>query len=159
MTRAQELVAAFDEVSEAYFKTVEELTDEQWRLKTTAEGWSVAAVAHHIAFANGVEQLEGILRGDAKKGLIDTDEIDAQNAQHAGEFADCTKKETLDLARHAFSSVGRLLGRVTDEQVNTRGEVPGGSDTIDHWLGNVMVNHVVSHHESIIETISQNPTP
>ena len=49
MTRAQELAATLVKDFDAVIKTVKALTEEQWRLKTSSEGWPVCVVAHHIA--------------------------------------------------------------------------------------------------------------
>ena len=159
MTRAQGLAAAFVEVTEAVIKTVEALTDEQWRLKTAAEGWPACVVAHHIGDNCGIDELEGILTGNPTLLFKDMDNIDGRNAQHAREFADCTKEETLDFLRHISSRVEQLVAGLTDDQLKARGEVlTRGPVTADQWIGIMMLNHVRAHHDSLVQTVSQNLT-
>jgi transposase len=155
MTRAQELAAAFVEAIEAVIKTVEALTEEQWRLKTSAEGWPAGVVAHHIAARSGILGLEGIVSGNPSLLHMDLSNIDAWNAREAREFADCTKEETLDLLRHISSRVEQLVAGLTDDQLKARGEVLArGPVTTDQWIVVMMLTHVRSHHESIIQTVS-----
>jgi hypothetical protein len=160
MTRAQELAAAFVEEIDAVIKTVEALTDDQWRLKTATERWPVCVVGRHIVARSGVEELERILSGNATQYWADTIELDAANAQDALDFTDCTKEEALDLLRGLSSRVEQVVGTLTVEQLKARGEVLArGPVTADQWIAIMMLNHVVAHHGSIIQTVSQNSTP
>jgi|TARA_B100001971_G_C17910557_1_gene392646 hypothetical protein len=160
MTRAQELAAAFVKEIDAVIKTVEALTSEQWRLKTAAEGWPVCVVAHHIATRTGFLGLEGILSGNPTQVFEDLNNVDAQNAQDAREFADCTKDETLEHLRHFSSRVEQVVAGLTVDQLKLRGEVMArGSVTAEQWVAIMMLNHVRAHHESIIQTVSQNSIP
>ncbi len=163
MTRAEELAAAFVEAIDSVIKTVEALTGEQWRLKTAAEGWSVCVVAHHIAVTSGIMGLEGILSGNPTLIIEDISNIDERNAQHAQEFADCTKDETLELLRHISSRVEQLVAGLTDDQLKARkvarseglARVPV---TDEQWIAIMMLTHIASHHDSIVQPVSQNPT-
>ena len=159
MTRAQELAATFVKEFDAVIKTVEALTNEQWRLKTAAEGWPVCVVARHIATRTGIDGLEGILRNNPDWVFQDLDNLDARNAREAREFADCTKEEALDLLRRSSSRVEQLVAGLTDDQLKLRGQVLArGLVTAEQWIPIMMINHVPVHHDSIIQTISQNPT-
>ena len=160
MTRAQELAAAFAEAIEPVIRTVEALTDEQWRLKTAGEGWPACVVAHHIAARSGIDTLEGILSGNRQMVVDDLNEMDARNALDARELANCTKEETLDLLRHISSRVEQLVAGLTDDQLKTRGEaLPGMTVTADQWIAIMMLNHMREHHDSIVQTVSQSSTP
>ncbi len=159
-TRAQDLIAAFIEANDALIKTVEALTREEWRLQTAEEGWPVGVVAHHLGTESGVEPLKRILNGDLTPFWADSDEVDALNAQHARDFASCTKEETLGLLRRNTSHVAKVLGALTDEQLKVRCEPVGGWPvTLEQFIVIMMPNHVVSHHQSILRIISQNATP
>ena len=154
-TRAQELAAAFVARNDTVIKTIEALTNEQWRVKTAVEGWPVCVVAQHIVARSGIEELERILSGDPTPYWTDTNELDARNAQDAREFADCTKDETLELLRHFSSRAEQLIAGLTDDQLKARGEVViRGSVTVEQWVGIMMLNHAVAHHTSIVQTIS-----
>ncbi|MFQ5934309.1 MAG: DinB family protein [Dehalococcoidia bacterium] len=143
----------------AFIKVVEALTEEQWRLKTADEGWPVCVVAHHIAIRCGIEEVEWILSGHQTPFWADWNELHAANAQHARDFADCTKEETLDLLTGNSRRVEDVLGALTDEQLKIRGKPLGAGPTaVEQWIGIMLPNHVELHQGSILQTISQNPT-
>jgi hypothetical protein len=155
MTRAEELVKTFVKANDADIKTVEALTDEQWLLKTAAKGWPVSVVGRHIVARAGIDELERILSGYPTRFWTDMNELDAANARDARDFADCTKEEVLDLLRGLSSRIERLVGTLTVEQLKARGEVLGrGLVIAEQWVAIMMLNHVVAHHESIIQTVS-----
>ena len=159
MTRAQDLIAPFIKANDEFIKVVEGLTDEQWRLKTVDEGWPVCVVARHIAIRCGIEEVDWILSGHPTPFWASMDELDAANAQHARDFADCTKEETLDRLRDVSSRVEDVLGALTDEQLKIRGQtVGGGPSTAEQFIVIMMPNHTELHQASILRTISQNPT-
>ena len=159
MTRTQKLVTPFLKDFDEVIKTVEALTEEQWRLKTADEGWPVGVVAHHLVAGSGIEQIEWVLSGHTTPFWADMSDLDAENAQHAGDFADCTKEETLDLLRGVSSRIEEVLGELTDEQLKLRDvTVGGGPTTIEQFILITMRLHIESHHSSILQTISQNST-
>ena len=159
MTRAQELTATFLKGFNAVIKTVEALTDEQWRLKTAEEGWTVGVVAHHLAVSTGLDQIEWGLSGHSTPLFTDMNEADAANARHARDFADCTKEETLELLKDVASRIKAVFGALTDEQLQSTGlAVGGGPTTVEQLLLIIFPLHIESHHESILLTISQNST-
>ena len=160
MTRAQELAATLVKEFDAVIKTVKALTDEQWRLKTASEGWPVCVVAHHIAARSGIEGLEGIVSGNNTLLFNDLDDSDARNAHHASDFANCTKEEALDLLRDTSSRIEKLVAGLTDDQLKIRGEVLARVPLIaEQWITIMMLTHVPAHHDSILQTVSQNPSP
>ena len=159
MTRAQELSAAFVKEFDAVIKTVEALTDEQWRMKTSGEGWPACFAAHHIAERSGIVGLDGILSANQTRIFEDLNDLDARNAREMREFADCTKEETLDRLRLTSSSVGQLIAGLTDDQLKIRGEVIArGPVTAGQWITIFMLNHVREHHDCIVQTSSQKST-
>ena len=157
MTRAQEFAATFVKEIDAVIKTVEGLTDEQWRLKTASEGWPVCVLAYHIAARTGMPGLEGIISGKPTLIFEDLNELDARNARDARMFANCTKVETLDLLRDTSSRIGQYIAELTDDQLKIRGDlhVIGAAATAQQWIPLMMINHVPVHHESILQTVSQ----
>ncbi|MFQ5872952.1 MAG: DinB family protein [Dehalococcoidia bacterium] len=160
MTRAQDLIAPLIRANYEFIKVVEALTDEQWRLKTVDEGWPVCVVARHIAIRCGIEEVEWILSGHLTPFWANMDELDAANAQHARDFANCSKEEALDRLRDVSSRVEDVLGALTDEQLEIRAQFVGrGPATVEQWIRVMMPNHVELHQASILRTISQNSAP
>jgi len=159
MTRAQDLVAPIVKLYDEAIKTVDALTEEQWRLKTADEGWPVCVVAHHLATVSGVEQIEWVLSGHLAPFWADMNELDAMNALHARDFSECTREETLDLLRSSSSRVEKVVGALTDEQLKISGvTIGGGPTTVEQFILIMMRLHFESHHGSILQTISQNQT-
>ena len=159
MTRAQDLVAPIVKLYDEAIKTVEALTEEQLQLKTADEGWPVCVVAHHLAAVSGDEPIEWVLSGHSAPFWTDMNEVDAINAQHARDFSECTKEEILNLLRDASSRVEKVVGALTDEQLKIRGvTIGGGPTTVEQFILIMIPLHFESHHESILQTISQNST-
>ena len=159
MAQAEDLVSTFVKGYGEAIKTVEALTDEQWRLTTEDEGWPVCVVAHHLAAQSGVQTLEWILSGQSTPFWADENELNAENAQHARDFSDCTKEETLDFLRDVFSRFEEVVGALTDEQLQMRGATFGGEPTtVEQFILITMRLHIESHHGSILQAISQSPT-
>ena len=143
MTQAQDLVATFLKVYDEAIKTVEALTEEQWGLKTTNESWPVGVVAHHLAAQTGIEAVEWNLSGHSTPFWTDMNALDAANAQHARDFADCTKEETLELLRGTSSHVVEVIGALTDEQLKTRClTVGGGPSTVEQFVMITVCLHI-----------------
>jgi len=157
MTQAQDIAATFLKDYDEVIKTVEALTEEQWRLKTGDEGWPVGLVAHHIAVRCGIDQIEWAVSGHSTPFWADMNEVDAMNAQDVRDFSGCTKEETLDRLRGLSSHIEEVVGALTDEQLKIRGvTIGGGPNTIEQFLLIMMPLHIESHHGSILQTISHN---
>jgi len=66
----QKAYAYLDETRVAFLKSVEGLTDAQWKFKAGADRWSIAEVAEHIALSESLilGMIEGqVLKAPAKK--------------------------------------------------------------------------------------------
>jgi hypothetical protein len=77
---------------------LEGLTDADWKKTTTAEAWTVAVTAHHIAssYESATRIIKTIASGQALPHFTPL-MLDEMNARHAREFAGCTKAETIAL--------------------------------------------------------------
>jgi hypothetical protein len=74
--------------------TLERLGDADWTRVTEAEQWSVGVTAHHIAGVLEPISLmaRALVAGQPPAGFR-LDMVDAMNAQHARDYARCTKAE------------------------------------------------------------------
>jgi len=94
---------------------LEKLSDADWEKVTEAEKWSVGVTAHHLAGA--YERVPDIAMGLAAGqsfGNFTRKMLDERNAQHAKDFAGCTKEETLALHRKgAANAVAESAGSAT----------------------------------------------
>jgi DinB superfamily len=100
---------------------LEKLSDTDWRKTTAAEKWTVAATAHHIAssYEPVAHIIKTIAAGQALPHFT-RQMLDEMNAQHAKEFADCTKPETIALHGKAAAREDRH-GVHGDAPVERRG--------------------------------------
>src|SRR5262249_60903511 len=96
--RGASLAKEFEAKVEAATALLESLTAADWTKTTAAEKWTVAVTAHHIAssYESATRIIETIAAGQALPHFT-REILDERNAQHAREFAGCTKAETIAL--------------------------------------------------------------
>jgi len=84
---------------------LEKLSDTDWKKTTAAEKWTVALTAHHIAssYESATHSIRTIAAGQAIPHFT-REMLDEMNAQHAKEFAACTKAETIALHKKAAAA-------------------------------------------------------
>src|SRR5690349_10600284 len=97
--RAEELARQFDAKARDALATLEKIDGADWKKVTAAEKWTVGVTAHHLAGA--LEAVAGIVSalvsGTLTRGVFTRATLDERNAQHAREYADCTRPETVAL--------------------------------------------------------------
>ena len=76
------------------------LSDADWKRTTTGESWTVGVTAHHIAgsYEPITRIIQAIAAGQAMPHFT-PQMLDEMNAQHAKEFAGCTKAETVAMIK------------------------------------------------------------
>jgi uncharacterized damage-inducible protein DinB len=155
-TRAAEYAARFRSVNDDVIATVTSCTDEQWQQPSVNEGWTIAAVAHHIAEVNGA--FAGIVRrlaeGDSYTPNTSMDAIHESNAKHAREFADADRQATLELLHTNATAILDTLALVTDDSWERTAGVFGGHElTVAQVFEYVVIGHTAEHLASIQATI------
>ena len=151
--RADALAAAFERANNDVIAAVEQCSDDQLRIACEGEGWSVAVVAHHLALSYpsiaGMVQL--VADGQPLPPLTE-EMLDTFNAQHAEEFADVSRDETLQLLRREGQAAAERVRDLGDEQLDRAAPMPfaGGqpwsaADLIERGL----IGHPVEHGQSI----------
>ena len=135
---------------------MEKVSDADWKKITAAEQWTVAATAHHVA--RGHEAIAGILKTVASGQSIPNftmDMLHASNAQHAKEFADCTKADTIALHKKSAATAAAIVRGISDEQFANSGvvlkEMPAMS--AEQITTGILINHIDDHFGSIRKTI------
>lgn len=140
---AGDLEAANDEA----IAFVESCSDGQWSTTVAGEDWTVGVVLHHIARGHGqmLDWLDHSRRGEAI--LKTAAEIDDDNARHAVEFADVSRKETIEALRIHGAALAELLrGLQSDELTRSAAFGPGnGMEVTAERLAPVAVRHCLSH--------------
>ncbi len=153
MSRGDDLATQFEATNANVIAAVESLSDKQWGSLSTAENWSHAVVAHHIAVDH--EAIAGLVQGIATGGEVpplDLDALNAINAAHAKEAANCTKEETLALLRSGGTSAAAMLRGLSDNQLDATANLPlMGDDPVSAGTlaENILVGHMAMHLESL----------
>ena len=135
---------------------LEKLTDADWKKTTAAEKWTVAVTAHHIAssYEPATHIIKTIAAGQALPHFT-REILDAMNAQHAKEFADCTKAETIALHKKAAAAAAAAVRGLSDGELATTGTVFTGVPPVsaEELVKHILLGHVDAHFGSIRTTI------
>jgi hypothetical protein len=156
-TRAAELATAFAAVNDEIEAAAEGCDEAMWMRLSAGEGWTVAAVIHHIAivqraFAGMVRKLAS---GETYSPNLSMDSIHAENARHAEVFARAGKMESLDILRSSRDDILAMIGRRSDEELDRTAGTFGGNDlTVGLVIEYVVIGHPRKHMESIRATLA-----
>ena len=146
-TRTEQLVARFEAVNDDVIALVNACSDEQWRRRGD-EGWSAAVVAHHIAVVHDefMPLVRAFAGGETFSPGSSMDAVDRINADHAREFADVGKAETVDALRANGAALAHLLRTLTDDALDRTAGTYGGREMkvaqVVEWI---VIGHAQSH--------------
>jgi uncharacterized damage-inducible protein DinB len=148
--RGEALAQQFEQTNQAVIDTVQSASDAKWKASCQAEGWSAGVTAHHIAGSH--EAIAGLVQAAANGQPlppITPEMLNQGNAQHAQQFANCTKQETLELLRSKGAAAASMLRGLSDEQLDRKGTLFGGEMTAQQIAENVLIGHPQGHLQSI----------
>ena len=136
---------------------IQSLSDADWKKVTDAEKWPVGVTAHHIASAH--QGIGGIMKAlaDGKSGPnIPMEGLHQMNAQHAKDFANCTKAETLELhKKNAAAAVG-MLRSIDDAAFERTATVFTGAPAMSAaQMAGILASHIDEHLGSIKKTVGK----
>lgn len=150
--KAQSLAERFEAVSKDLEQAIETCPDGKWSAAQTPEGWTIAATAHHVAGANGMLTMgvQAIAAGQTPPP-ISLEQIDAGNAQHAEQFKNCTKQETLELLRKDVPTAADAIRGLSDDQLANKATVVAdyGEMSLEQLVEGVLIGHAAGHLASI----------
>jgi len=134
----------------------EKLSDADWKKTTAAEKWTVAAAAHHIA--RSYEPITHIIKTIAAGQALPTftrQMLDEMNAQHAKEFAGCTRPETIALHKKAAAAAAAAVRGLSDAELAKTGTVFMGMPPMsaEEMVKGALLGHIDEHFGSIRKTI------
>ena len=148
--RATALADQLQRVNDDLIATIERCSDEQWKNACAGETWSVGVTAHHVASTHGgVSQLVRMVANGEPLPPITMDMIHQQNEQHAREHANCTREETVALARENGAAAVAIVRGLDDEQLNRSARVLDGDMTAGAIVEHILIGHVDGHLQSI----------
>ena len=134
----------------------EKLSDADWKKVTSAEKWPVGVTAHHVASTH--QGIGGIMKSLAEgKGgpNIPMEGLHQMNAQHAKDFANCTKPETLELHKKNAAAAASLLRGLDDAAFDKSGSVFTGAPAMSAGqMAGILCSHIDEHLGSIKKTIA-----
>ena len=135
---------------------LEKLTDADWKKTTAAEKWTVAVTAHHIAssYEPATRIIETIAAGRTLPHFT-REMLDEMNAQHAKEFAGCTKPETIGLHKKGAAAAAAAVRGLSDGELAKTGTVFTGMPPVsaEELIKRILLAHVDAHFGSIRKTI------
>ncbi len=151
--RVEELAKRFEQTNDDVIAAVERCSDEQWRSTCAGEQWSSGVTAHHIgtAYVPIAEVIRALATGQPVPPLT-AEMLDASNAEHARQFAGCTRAETVELLRRAGRQAADILRGLDDEQLENGAELPllGGRRASAAEIVELgLIGHPTGHLESI----------
>lgn len=154
--KSEELAKQFEAKSRAALATLEKLGEADWKKVTEAEKWSVGVTAHHLASV--LEAVSGMIRAVVAKqapGDLSMELIDGMNAQHAKDFADCTRAETIELHRQGSATAAAAIRGLSDAELATAGtlfrDLP--PMTAEQVIAAALLAHIDEHFGSIRKTV------
>ena len=156
--RSDMLAKQFEERANALTETIEKMSDADWKKVTTAEKWPVGVTAHHVAGAH--EPISGMAKAVASGQTLPPftmQMLDESNAQHAKDFANCSKAETIALNKKGMASASAIVKGLSDAELKKSGSLMTGMPamTVEQIIEGVLINHVNEHLGSIKATIGK----
>jgi Mycothiol maleylpyruvate isomerase N-terminal domain len=132
------------------------LSDADWKKTTAGEHWTVGVTAHHIA--RSYEPITHIIRtiaaGQAMPHFT-PQMLDEMNAQHAKDFAGCTKPETIALLKKGAADAAAALRGLSDADLAKSGTVFTGMPPMsaEDMVKRAILGHIDEHFGSIRKTV------
>jgi hypothetical protein len=154
--KGEEFARQFEGKVEEATALLERLTDADWKKTTAAEKWTVAVTAHHIA--SSYEPATRIIKTIAAGQVLPhftRELLDEMNAQHAREFAGCTKAETIALHKKGAAAAAAAVRGLSDAELAKSGTVFTGMPPVsaEDLVKRILLGHIDAHFGSIRKTI------
>jgi len=154
--KGEALAKQFEAKAQEATAVLEKLSDADWKKVTEAEKWSVGVTAHHVA--RGHEAIAGIVKTVASGQSVPNftmDMLHAANAQHAKDFAACTKAETIALHKQGAAGAAAVVRGLSDDQLTKTGTVLTGMPPMstEQVVTGILINHIDDHYGSIRKTV------
>lgn len=156
MSQADQLAQKFEQANATVIASIESCGDAEWQAKSGEEGWTAAALAHHIAGGHsGISALVTGVGGGGFEVPITPEQLDTQNLAHAAEFASVDKAAVLELARETGEAAAAALRAMNETQLGETAEFFGQTMTAAQVAENILIGHALGHLESFKATTGQ----
>jgi hypothetical protein len=132
---------------------VRTLSEADWRTYCPNEGRTVGVLVHHVASVLPVElDLVKVLASGQPMTGVTMEMVDQMNAQHAKEYANCGREETVDLLRRNSALVVSAIRELSDAELDQAAPVSLHSDaplTAQYFIEDHPLSHAYHHLASI----------
>ncbi len=148
--RGEELASKFEQVNNEFTGAVEACSDADWAAMCKSEGWPFGVTAHHVA--QSTPAIAGLIGAMATGGAVPAltpELLDAGNAAHAKEHANCAKDETLRMLRDGGAAAAAAMRGLGDDQLDKTGTFLGNELTAAQAAEGILIGHIAGHLESI----------
>jgi hypothetical protein len=154
-TKSETLATKYEKATKDFAANIEGLSDSDWQAMTLAEGWTVAATAHHAAGISAPMSMmvKSVATGSAMPEIT-AEGLNQANADHAKQFAQATRNETLELLRETAGPATELIRGLKDEQLARKAMLPLGLEMTAEQTVEAMIGHIGSHAASIQAAVS-----
>jgi uncharacterized protein (TIGR03083 family) len=154
--KAEALAKQFEAKVQEATAILERLSDADWKKTTSAEKWTVAVVAHHLAGAH--EDIAGILKSVASgqsMGNFTMEVLHDRNAKHAQEHANATRADTVALHKKSAAAAAAILRGLSDSDLANSATVFKGMPPMsgEQIVNGILLNHIDEHLKSIRATV------
>jgi hypothetical protein len=149
-TQSDMLVNEFQSACSELRATIAGVPDDKWLAATLGDGRQVNVVGHHAASAHHyiADMLQAMANG--QKPSMGMEEIHAGNADHARQFAACSKSETLEQHDQGAVYATAILKHLTEEQLAKHNEfLLGMPMTVEQAVQGVLIGHPREHAATI----------
>lgn len=148
----------FEAKAEEAASLLETLSDADWKKTTTVEKWTVAATAHHLA--SSYEPITQIIKTIAAGQTLPhftRQMLDEMNAQHAKQFAGCTKSETIALHKKGVAAAAAAVRGLSDAEFAKTGTVFTGMPPMsaEEIVKGALLGHIDEHVGSMRNTVGR----
>ena len=155
--KGEEFARQFEAKVEQATALLEGLTDADWKKTTAAEKWTVAVTAHHIAssYESATRIIETIAAGRTLPHFT-REMLDEMNAQHAQQFAGCTRAETIALHKKGAAAAAAVVRGLSDSELVRAGTVFAGMPPVsaEELVQRILLAHIDAHFGSIRKAIA-----
>jgi hypothetical protein len=133
-----------DRVAQAHrelIALVETLSEIEWRTICPNEGRTVGVLVHHVAsvLPGELGMIQAVASGQPVTGVT-PELLDQMNAQHAEDYANCSREETLELLRGNSALVVDAIRELSDADLNQAALVSL------HWNAPLTAQYLIEDH-------------
>ena len=127
--RTNALAARLEQGAAALAAFASTLTDEEWQTRIPRDGRKIGVVVHHVAtmYPLEIELAQKLATGEPIAGVT-WDDVHLLNAQHAKDFDDVTKDETIALLERNSAWAAAAIRALSDEQLDSAAPISLNGD-------------------------------